>query len=221
MSDKPNPDSANAPAIQPKPVRPPADQINPNWKELIYSKERLEQFAKGDMSFRQLHAVSTPDMMEMARIGHAMIEAGRLDDALVIFDGLHVLEPREPYFLTALGVIYFRKGDMEAAARFLDSAIDHNPKYPAALVTRAEAFFYVGKWNEGIADLKTVINADPKNKDPMTVRARQLAATFGKAFEEALKKGKGAKKKGDKAKSGTKASAKPATKSTAKPAKKK
>ena len=41
----------------------------PNWEKLLYTPERKEAFQKGEMNLRDYHAISGPEMLQMALIG--------------------------------------------------------------------------------------------------------------------------------------------------------
>lgn len=202
-------------------------EVTPDWEKILYAPERVEKWLKGEMTMRQLHAISGPEMLEMAIVGFSMYEQGKYDEALVIFQGLNALDPHESYYLTALGAVYLAQEDLEYAMMCFNRAIQLNEKEIASYVNRGEVFLRQGKVLEAAQDFKKAVDLDPEGKDPLTHRARLLAAAALETIEGVQKgalnaEGKAveAKGKGD-AKAAAKPAGKPAAKPAAKPAGKK
>ena len=82
-----------------------AKEVTPGWEKLLYSDERKAQLAKGEINLRDYHAISGPEMLQMALIGFRMYEQGKYSEAKTIFSGLIQLEPTEAYYYTALGAV--------------------------------------------------------------------------------------------------------------------
>src|SRR5439155_8218830 len=70
---------------------------------------------------------------------------------------------------------------------------ERNPKEIASYVNRGEVYLRQGKILEAAQDFKKAVDLDPENKDPLSHRARILAAaaleTLEAATKEAQKKG--------------------------------
>ena len=75
-------------------------------------------------------------------------------------------------------------------------ALKANPNEIASYVNRGEVFLRQGKVLEAAQDFKKAVDLDPQGKDPLTQRARVLAAAALETIEAAQeeKKSKGAKK---------------------------
>ena len=121
----------------------------------------------------------------MAMVGFQLYEQGRLDDAEVIFSGLNALDPRESYYLTALGAVHLAKEDLDMALRCFNQAIKMNNKEIASYVNRGEVHLRQGKILEAAEDFKSAVDLDPKGTDPLTHRARVLAAAALEMIEQA------------------------------------
>jgi len=151
----------------------------------LYSPERVSAWVRGEITLAELSAVSGAEMLEMAVIGYSMYEQGRYDDARVIFDALCALDPREAYYRTALGAVYLARENLEKAEALFQEAIRLNPKEIAAFVNRGEVYLRQGKILEAARDFKRAVDLDPENRDPLTRRARLLAAAALQTLEAA------------------------------------
>jgi tetratricopeptide (TPR) repeat protein len=156
--------------------KPDASNGKKDWKELLYTQERVKRFAKGEMTLGQLDGVSGPEMLEMAVTGFAMYEQGRYREARVIFEGLAALDPKESYYRTALGAVYLAQDKLDDARAQFDAAIELNDKDIAAFVNRGEVHLRQSRIIEAANDFKRAVDLDPENKDPLSLRARALAA---------------------------------------------
>lgn len=161
--------------------------VTPEYEKVLYTPERVEKWLKGELSLQQLTAISGPEMLQMAMIGFRMYEQGRYGEAKMIFQGLVTLDPKESYFLTALGAVYLAEDDLDEAKRHLDRSIAVNPKELAAFVNRGEVQLRQGKVLEAAQDFMKAVELDPKAKDPLTLRAKVLAAAALETIEAAQK----------------------------------
>jgi tetratricopeptide (TPR) repeat protein len=194
-------------------------QVTPDWEKILYTPERIQAWIKGDLSLRDLHAISGPEMLEMAIIGFQMYEQGKYDEARIIFEGLTSLDPKEAYYVTALGAVHLAKENLENALNCFNAAIALNAKEIASYVNRGEVYLRQGKVMEAATDFKKAVELDPTGKDPLVHRARVLAAAALEAIESATGGGKNKEQKESKPKGKT--GSHPAAKPPAKAAKKK
>jgi tetratricopeptide (TPR) repeat protein len=171
--------------------RPIGDNTPPteNWEQVLYAPERVEKWLRGEITLQELSAISGPEMLEMAVIGFSMYEQGKYEQAKVVFNGLCALDPKEGYYRTALGAVYLAQEDLDNAEEALSDAITLNDKEIASYVNRGEVYLRKGKIFEAAQDFKKAVDLDPMNKDPLSARARLLAAaaveTLRKAQAEA------------------------------------
>ncbi|MDP1828197.1 MAG: type III secretion protein [Archangium sp.] len=162
-------------------------EATPNWEKLLYTPERKAAFQKGEMNLRDYHAISGPEMLQMALIGFRLYEQGKYSEAKTIFSGLISLEPTESYYHTALGAVFLAEEDLEMARGYFDVAIALNPKEVAPYVNRGEVNLRDGKILEAAEDFAKAVELDPKFEDPLTQRARVLAAAALEMIESATK----------------------------------
>ena len=151
-------------------------------------------------------------MLSMAIIGFQLYEQGRLDDAEVIFSGLQALDPKESYYLTALGAVHLAKEDLDMALKCFNMAIKLNDKEIASFVNRGEVHLRQGKILEAADDFASAVHLDPKGADPLTHRARVLAAAALEMIEQAQNPDAAADKKAKAAAAQVKKPAAPAAK---------
>ncbi|MEW5739321.1 MAG: tetratricopeptide repeat protein [Myxococcota bacterium] len=167
--------------------------VTPDWEKILYTPERQEKLVKGQITLRDYHAISGPEMLQMALIGFRMYEQGKYSEAKTIFQGLIALDPMEAYYYTALGAVYLAEEDLENARSMFTSSIALNPKEVAPYVNRGEVNLREGKILEAAEDFQKAVELDPKHEDPLTQRARVFAAAALEMIENASKGGGDAK----------------------------
>jgi tetratricopeptide (TPR) repeat protein len=126
-----------------------------------------------------------PEMLEYAVTGYQAYEQERYEDARAIFEKLVRMDPSEGYYRTALGAISLAMDELDDALAHFDEALRLNPKDTPALVNRGEVHLRLGSLMLAAQDFSSVVTMDPENKDPLTERARLLAAAALQSVEEA------------------------------------
>jgi len=166
--------------------------IDPDWKEKLYSPERLEKYVRGEMKLKDLHAISGPEIIYIAEMGYNLFQQGRYKDAKVIYEGLIALDPDIWYFHAALGAIQLEAKEagledeefsLEFALKHLNRSLELNPQDIASCVNRAEVYLYQAKILEAVNDLKAAVEMDPEGKNEQGLRARRLAQEMLTAIE--------------------------------------
>jgi tetratricopeptide (TPR) repeat protein len=117
--------------------------------------------------------------------GFELYEQGDYESARLIFEELSEKDPAEAYYRTALGAIFLAEDELEAALENFNLALTLNPKDSAALVNRGEVHLRLGNIVEAAQDFARAVDLDPENKDPLTMRARLLAAAALETVEAA------------------------------------
>ncbi len=154
-------------------------------EDTLYTPERVAAWVRGELTLAELSAVSGPEMLEMAVVGYSMYEQGRYEDARVIFSGLCALDPKEGYYRTALGAVFLALDDLPRAEKCFNVAIRLNDREIASYVNRGEVYLRQGKILEAAKDFKRAVELDPHSRDPITQRARVLAAAALQTLESA------------------------------------
>lgn len=93
----------------------------------------------------------------------ALHNAGRLDEALVIYQDLLSAEPGNQYAAYNIGLINQTRGDNEAALEFYDRALAADPTLSVAVYNRALALRDVGRIDESLAAFESLLAEDGDN----------------------------------------------------------
>ncbi|MCA9728833.1 MAG: tetratricopeptide repeat protein, partial [Candidatus Eisenbacteria bacterium] len=91
-------------------------------------EESVKAFLLGDITLAQLEGVSAEDIYAVADMGYDLFEAGKIEEARKIFEGLNTYNPMDSYFHSVLGSIYQREERFEDAARHYKSAVELYPE---------------------------------------------------------------------------------------------
>jgi len=193
----------------PKPISPDvpvtatgqviSGEVTKDYEKILYTPERQKMLQKGELTLKDYHAISGPEMLQMALIGFRMYENGKYSEAETIFNGLIALDPREAYYYTALGAVFLAQDEFERAKHNFDTALVFNPKELAAYVNRGEVHLRMGNVMEAATDFKSAVDLDPSGKDPLVIRARVLAAAALELIENAQGEGDAKKEPAKKA----------------------
>ncbi len=110
---------------------------------------------------------------ELTRLGHEAFEAGRSDEAKVIFESLVALGRRDPFAHTMLGTILLGAQALDAALEQFEAALAIDPEDLAALVYRGEIRLSKRKLSRAFEDLERAVKLGPAT-DPFVARAKKL-----------------------------------------------
>ena len=135
------------------------------------------------------------DPAQMAALllaGHGFYTQGRLGEAMRIFEGLALLDERNPYVQGILGSIYQKLGMNDAAVRRYTLALEVHPADIPSLTNRGELYLRMGRYQEAAADLQAAIDLDSEMKEPAGARARLLVTLTQETLRLAADEGIGA-----------------------------
>jgi Flp pilus assembly protein TadD len=135
------------------------------------TEELLRAWARGEATWAEVEGIGAPEAAAIARIGVELAAAGRLAEALVVFEGLVELNPRDAGARAALGTVYQRLGRTDDALAAYGAALDLDGRHPVALGNRGELLLRLGR-AEGFADIAGAVEADPGAR---TVAGRRAA----------------------------------------------
>lgn len=152
--------------------------------------ENFQAFARGQITWGELIGTTLEEAYAIAGMGYTLFEQGRFKEAQVLYEGLTMSNPGDPYFHTMLGAIYAKQELSEQAIEEYTVAIAQDPKNVSAFVNRGELLLKQGKIQEALADLKSAIQSDPKSENPSSIRARALAAATAAVVQDKLSGGK-------------------------------
>lgn len=129
---------------------------------------RLQKWADGKATLKDVRGYSDEELYSIARVGYFYFYQGRVSEARTLFQGLYAVNPLDPYFAKALGVVEMAAGNAQGALAAYDVALRLSPQDSAAYVGKAEVKLAQGQKAQAVEDLR---------------RASQLV----KAEDEALK----------------------------------
>lgn len=158
--------------------------------EVPWPQERLKKFARGDLTLAELEGVDGDSQKKLAELGYRLLESGKLDDARRIFEGLVALNPKEPYFLLAVGAAAQREERFEDAERWYSKALERDDHNPIAWANRGEVRVMLANIEGATDDLIQAVKLDPKGATPQTKRAAGLLSEIRRQLEEARQGGK-------------------------------
>jgi predicted Zn-dependent protease len=121
------------------------------------SDRLVQEWLQGRASLGAAGGWTAEEMRLVADLGYALAEQGRLQEALVIFEGLAAVAPATSYFQSALGTLRLRLGEPERALEYLNAALGADAQDVASLVNRAEAYLQLGQRAGAIRDLETAM----------------------------------------------------------------
>lgn len=115
---------------------------------------RLQKWADGKATLKEVRGYSDEELFSIARTGYFFYYQGKLAEARTVFQGLYAIDPLEPYFAKALGVVEMASGNTAGAMAAYDVAIRISPDDSSAYVGRAEVKLAQGQRAAAIDDLR-------------------------------------------------------------------
>ena len=116
---------------------------------------------------------SSPDRPQAALKYARMLEAqGKVNEARTVFQGLYAVNPMDPYFAKALGVVEMAAGNPAGAVAAYDVALKLAPTDAQAWLGRAEVRLLQGAKAEAVDNLrKAQQHAKPESPENQKVSA--------------------------------------------------
>jgi Tfp pilus assembly protein PilF len=139
------------------------------------TEQDLEKIRSGQLKASEIFPVQPDQIAAVLLVGHIFYLQGKTEEAQKIFEGLLVLDTKNPFINAMLGSIYQKRRMFDRAFQHYDQAISAFPQDIQSLTNRGEIFLQSGKLKEAAADLKKAIELDPERKNPAANRARLLA----------------------------------------------
>jgi predicted Zn-dependent protease len=92
--------------------------------------------------------------------GYLFLELGAPKKALDVFQGVAALVPTNEIPMIALGHLAFSQGKFEQALKYNEDALKRNPNSTLAKAHKGESLMFMGKHQEAMAILKSVLSED-------------------------------------------------------------
>ncbi len=166
------------------------DRAQSYYREAAKELFRQEEWEELDAALVRLRSLDPDDPVAGAIEGKICFQDGDLEQAAKWLLPLSGRESDDSavYYLSAL--IYLHRGDLEAASRQLDRALDLEPAYPLYRFKRAEIDYLSGQGDEAV--VRSILEADSENGWACNLLGLILlekgrSSEAREAFEEALK----------------------------------
>jgi tetratricopeptide (TPR) repeat protein len=139
------------------------------------ARRRLEAHLSGAMTLAQAEGMGCEEARRIATLGCDLAARGRLQDALVVFEGLVAGNPRDTSAQAALGAVYQRLDRPRDARACYDRALEACDRNVVALAGRGELRLKSRDLG-GLNDLSLAVEVDPRGLTAAGRRARALVA---------------------------------------------
>jgi type III secretion system low calcium response chaperone LcrH/SycD len=114
----------------------------------------LQRWADGKATLKDVRGYTDEELYAVAKTAYFFYYQGRINEARTLFQGLYAVNPLDPYFAKALGVVELAAGNAQGAIAAYDVAIKLAPNDPSAYVGRAEVRLFQGQKAQAIEDLR-------------------------------------------------------------------
>jgi type III secretion system low calcium response chaperone LcrH/SycD len=116
--------------------------------------QRLQKWADGKATLKDVRGYSDEELYSIARMAYFYFYQGKVQEARTLFQGLYAVNPMDPYFAKALGVVEMAAGNPPGALAAYDVAIKIAPQDAAAFAGRAEVKIAMGQKAQAVDDLR-------------------------------------------------------------------
>lgn len=140
--------------------------------------QRLQKWADGKATLKDVRGYSDEELYSIARMGYFYYYQGKIQEARTLFQGLYAVNPLDPYFAKALGVVEMAAGNPAGALAAYDVALKITPNDAGALVGRAEVKIFQGQKSQAIDDLRRAqqfLGADEAMKSKVSAMVAGLS----------------------------------------------
>ncbi len=145
--------------------------------EEIRLRQLLQRWADGKATLKEVRGYSDEELYAVAKTAYFFYYQGRIPEARTLFQGLYAVDPVNPYFARALGVIELAAGNPQGALAAYDVAIKLAPDDPASYVGRAEVRLSLNQRPQAQEDLRrATLLGDPEN--PHRRKAEAMLSTL-------------------------------------------
>lgn len=140
---------------------------------------RLQKWADGKATLKDVRGYSDEELYSIAKTGYFLFYQGKVAEARTVFQGLYAINPLDPYFAKALGVVEMAAGNPAGAVAAYDVALKIAPQDAAAYLGRAEVKLLQGQKAPAMEDLRRVLTlAGPET--PENQKASALLGSLSK-----------------------------------------
>ena len=129
--------------------------------------------ADAERTLRQLLEVESGNAQVLNYLGYLLAERGRqLDEAVRFVERALDLDPGNPYYLDSLGWAHFRRGDLEAAEKYLAPAAKQLPRNAEVQNHLGDLLAGRGRWAEAIESWTRALDGEVGEVDRTEVQKK-------------------------------------------------
>ncbi len=140
----------------------------------------LQRWADGKATLKDVRGYSDDELYAIARTAYFFYYQGKLEQARTLFQGLYAVNPLDPYFAKALGVVELASGNAQGALAAYDVAVKLAPQDAQAYVGRAEVKLSMGQKGAAVEDLRKADQAADADEAIKTKVSAMLDGISGK-----------------------------------------
>jgi type III secretion system low calcium response chaperone LcrH/SycD len=148
-----------------------------NSQEQARLTAMLQRWADGKATLRDVRGYTNEELYSLARTAYFYFYQGRIAEARILVQGLYAINPADPYFAKALGVVELAAGNGTNALAAFDVAVKLSPQDPSVYVGRAEVRLSLGQRPQALEDLRRAAALGPP-EDPQVRKAQALLANL-------------------------------------------
>ena len=137
---------------------------------------RLQKWADGKATLKDVRGYTNEELYSIARTGYYFYYQGKVNEARTVFQGLYAINPMDPYFAKALGVVEMAAGNPTGAVAAYDVALKIAPQDAGAYLGRAEVKLLQGQKAQALDDLKRALQFSPPGSAENTQVSAMLSA---------------------------------------------
>ena len=139
------------------------------------TEQLLQKWADGKATLREVRGYTDDELYAIARTAWVFFHQGRIPQARTLFQGLYAVNPVDPYFARALGVVEFAAGNPQGSLAAWDIALKLDPNDASAWLGRAEVKIASNQKAQAVEDLRRGLQV-AKPEDPIKPRISALLA---------------------------------------------
>ncbi len=139
----------------------------------------LQRWADGRATLRDVRGYTDEELYAIAKTAYYFFYQGRVNEARTLFQGLYAVNPADPYFAKALGVVEMAAGNPQGALAAYDVALKLAAQDAAAYVGRAEVRLSLGQKAQAVEDLRRAIQFS-KDGDTLSEKASAMLQALGR-----------------------------------------
>jgi type III secretion system low calcium response chaperone LcrH/SycD len=149
------------------------DSKNPPQQDEARLTAMVQRWADGKATLRDVRGYSDEELYAIAKTAYLFFHQGRVAEARTLFQGLYAINPADPYFAKALGVVEMAAGNAQGALAAYDVALKLDGRDAQAYVGRAEVRLAMGQKAPAVEDLRRAASLAPED-DPVTRKANAM-----------------------------------------------